>query len=203
MARIDLPEPYAIRMARRNVRESLMAHGEEVIAFSMYHAHLDEGIQPRCPVCFDDIYNQGETWNCSACFGTTFKDGIKAMSRAWALLTETPQSEQKGRRGEWMESDRDMQMEYSPKMWQNDYIMRVKQWSQDHRPLELGEAFTLRSVTEITLRTGNQIGQNSEDVVGIRCRINPMPVEHPIYKVTERGIVRSDFPVLRLDGDRR
>lgn len=203
MARVDLPEPYAIRMARKAVRESLMAHGEEVIALKMFHAYSDEGKVPRCPVCFDDVYKQGERASCSACFGTTFEGGIKEFSRIWALFTNIDSSESKRKRGEWQEKDRQIQFEPFPNLYENDYIMRVKRWSQDHRPLEFSGIYVLQAVTDEAIRTGNQFAQTEEDRVGQRARGVEMSTDSVIYKVIDRGIVRSDFTVPRLDGRNR
>jgi hypothetical protein len=34
----------------------------------MYHANEVQDIQPRCGKCYDDIYKQGETYDCDRCF---------------------------------------------------------------------------------------------------------------------------------------
>lgn len=202
MARTDLPEPYAIRMARRSIRESLMSHGEEVIAFKMFHVYPDEGVQPRCPVCYNDVYAQAERADCTACFGTTFEGGIKEMSRMWALITTTDSTEQRKKRGQWQEKDRALQTEPFPNLYENDYILRVVRWSQDHRPLEFGGIYILGGVADETLRTGNQYAQTAEDRVGQRARATELSTDHVMYSVIGR-VVRSDFSVPRLDGKQR
>lgn len=202
MSRVDLPEPFALRMARKSVRESLQAHGEEIIGLKMFHASIDSR-QPRCPVCFDDIYKQGGRADCSACFGTTFEGGIKEMSRMWAMFTTDEMDEKITKRGVWQPFTYRVQMEYRPIFFENDYLFRVKRWSQDHKPLEVYAAYSMRAMQPETLRTGNQVGQDGTDYVGQRGTVDELAREHVIYKVLERGIIRPGFTVLRSDGRRR
>jgi len=199
MARVDLVEPFAIRSARKCVRESLMAHGEEVIALKMYHPFPDEGVQPRCPNCYDDVYKAGEKFDCTVCYGTTFQGGVKELSRMWAMFTNNTDDEQINKRGVWQSTNRQVQMEANPGLWENDYLIRVRRWSQDHKPLDFADAYVLGGVTEETLRTGNQFVQDNNDRVGQRTKADGLTPDHVIYKVIGR-LVSPDFPVLRTDG---
>lgn len=202
MSIVSLPEPFALRMARKAVRESLQNYGEEVIGLQMYHPVIDSGV-PRCPVCFDDIYKQGGRADCSACFGTTFQGGIKEMSRMWAMFTTDTMKEQTKKRGVYQPFVYQVQMEYRPIFMENDYLFRVRRWSQDHKPLDVLAAYVMREMRPDTLRTGNQVGQDGSDYIGQRGTVDELPRDHVIYKTLERGIIRPDFTVLRSDGRRR
>ena len=68
MARLDLTEPYAIRQARESIRDSLRSHGEECVLLHMHHVNEAQDVVPRCPDCYDDVYKQGERYDCSRCF---------------------------------------------------------------------------------------------------------------------------------------
>lgn len=182
MGRLDLPEPYAIRQARRNVRESLQSHGEEIILLRMYHVTTDQGTQPRCH-CFDDIYQQSADFACPDCYGTTFAGGVKQALRVWALISTITDVEDTKKRGMWApDNDRTVHFEASLDVSENDYLIRVKRWGPDHRPLELGPRMVLGDVTEESLRTGNQYGQTSEDLVGQRARAHGVSTDHPIHQ---------------------
>lgn len=198
MAIIDLAQPFAIRTARKQVMESLQAHGEEAIALHMFHPVLDTGAE-RCPNCYDEDYKQGDPQNCTICYGTTFNGGIKEMSRMWAMFDDAPNIESQEKRGIWQSGERTAQMEARPIMLEHDFLFRVNRWSQDHRPLELGEAYAVDAVMVDSLRTGHQLGQNVNDVVGQKCRLHLLDVSHVIYK-TKGRVISDSFPVPRWDG---
>ena len=198
MSRVDLTEPFAIRTARKAVRESMQMHGEEIIGLHMYHPVIDQDVE-RCPNCYDEDYKQGDPQSCTVCYGTTFNGGIKVMARMWAMFDDAPNVEEQTKRGVWQPGDRGIQIESHPIFMEHDYFFRVKRWSQDHRPLEMGDAFTVDAVTVNSLRTGNQVAQNTDDVVGQKCRAHQLDVSHIIYKVKGR-VISDSFPVDRLDG---
>ncbi|AVO24979.1 hypothetical protein KHQ84_gp039 [Rhodococcus phage Finch] len=202
MARIDLVEPYALRNARKAVRESLMAHGEEVIALRMYHVDPDQDSVPRC-TCFDDVYRQSAEYNCNLCYGTTFQGGIKEMSRMWAMFSTDALAEKHDKRGVWQPFAHGIHAEYSPMLMENDYIVRVAQWSSDYRPLKVWQFYDLKTMTPESLRTGQQLGQDGNDYVGQRGRGSQLPDSHPIWNAWRNGTINPDFSVPRLDGQRR
>lgn len=202
MARIDLTEPYAIRTARKQVQESLQAHGEEVIGLRMFHANLDKGAE-RCPNCYDDVYKQAETKDCSVCYGTTFKGGVKQLFRMWAMFDDSPNVEREEKRGIWQSGDRAAQFEAHPYLHENDFFIRVPRWSHDHRPLQFGDAFAIGPVTVMSLRTGNQFPQTDQDRIGQKTQVLRMlPPEHIIHKVQGR-LISDMFTVPRIDGMKR
>lgn len=201
MGRIDLVEPYAIRNARKAVIESMQAHGEEVIALAMYHPGIDENV-PRCPNCYDPDYKQADKGSCSVCYGTSFDGGVKTMARIWAMFDDSTNLEKVERQGVWQMGNRGVQMEANPQMMEHDFLLRVKRWSHDHRPLEIAEAFSLDVVTIMSLRTGNQHVQTDADRIGQKAQAHMLDTSHVIYKVNGR-LVSPDFTVPRLDGFRR
>ena len=99
MPRIDLPENYAIRNARQWVRDSLMSHGEECVLLCAYHVTTDFDTQPRCPACYDDMYEQPDQQDCATCYGTTFLGGIKSAYRAWGIFTDAVDQEDQTKYG--------------------------------------------------------------------------------------------------------
>lgn len=198
MARIDLIEPYAVRFARQSIRDSLMSHGEECILFKTYHVNEDQDVQPRCPVCWDDVYEQNQSFDCDRCYGTGFDLGVKHVFRAWAIFTDAQDEEQISSRGYWHPQDCNMQTEHIPDLWQRDYVARISGWTADHRPTGVEGFYVLKQVTNESLRTGNRIGQTSFDNVGQRADVQHIAKEMPICK----------FPIIgqvfhRYDGRER
>ena len=198
MARVDLTEPFAVRTARKAVNESMQMHGEEVIGLHMYHPVIDKG-HPRCPNCYDDVYKQGESYNCTICYGTTFKGGVKELFRMWAMFDDTPNVEKQEKRGVWQPGNRGLQLEANPHLLENDYVFRVAKWSSTHHPLQLGDAYALDTVTIMSLRTGNQYVQTDNDRIGQKCQVQMLGRDHVIYKTYPR-LISENFPVPRMDG---
>ena len=179
---IKLPEPYAVRQARQSVRDSLMSHGEECILVHMYHANEVQDTRARCPVCYDDVYKQGERYDCSRCYGTTFDGGVKDALRAWAIFTDANDEETFDKVGLWHPIKCSIQTEPFPDLWQRDYIIRVARWSQDHRPEEIEGIYVLKQVTNESLRTGNMHAQTRYDTLGQRADGQLIADDMPIYQ---------------------
>lgn len=192
MPRIDLTEPYAIRQARQSVRDSLMSHGEECILLHMYHVNEVQDIQPRCPDCYDDVYKQGDRYDCSRCYGTTFDGGVRDAKRAWAIFTDAQDVETFGKRGLWHPIASTVQTEHLPDLWQRDYIVRVARWSQDHRVEEVDGIYVLKQVTNESLRTGAMHAQTVYDTISQRADLSMIAENMPI----------SLYPVLGVQFDR-
>jgi hypothetical protein len=186
VSRIDLPEPYAVRFARNNVRDSLMSHGEECVLLHMYHVNqvLDAGLDDvdRCPDCFDNIYKGPDRFDCPRCFGTTFDGGVMTANRGWGIFIDADDDEVFGKRGFWHPIASAVHLEWPPELWQRDFVVRVSQWSLDHRPLVLDAIYVFKSVKEQSVRTGNQIGQTSLDTVGQRTELQSISTEMPIWQ---------------------
>lgn len=195
MARIDLPEPYAIRLARESVRDSLRSHGEEAVLLHMYHANEVQDTVPRCPACYDDIYKQGDRYDCDRCYGTTFDGGVAQAYRAWAIFTDAQDVETFGKRGIWHPIASSVQTEHLPDLWQRDYIIRVNRWTADHRPVEVDGIYVLKSVTNESLRTGAMRAQTVYDTIAQRAELSMIAPNMPIYLFPAKGI-RFD----RFDG---
>lgn len=195
MSRIDLPEPYAVRQGRQSVRDALMSHGEECVLVHMYHANEVQDVQPRCPVCWDDIYKQGEKYDCSRCLGTTFDGGVAQAWRAWAIFTDANDQETFDKVGLWHPIQCSVQTEHLPDLWQRDYIVRVARWSRDHRIEEIAGIYVLKQVVNESLRTGNMHAQTRYDTLSQRADCQSIATDMPIYNFPLVG-VRFD----RFDG---
>lgn len=192
MARIDLIEPYAVRLARQSIRDSLMSHGEECVLIHTWHVNEGEGVQPRCPACWNDIYKQGERFDCDKCYGTTFEGGIKTAYRGWAIFTDSNDDESFTKRGLWHPMASSMHTEHQPDLWKRDFVIRVNRWSPDHRVLEVDGIYVMKQVTNESLRTGNAHGQTSLDNVSQIADLDRISDDMPISK----------FPVIGQRFDR-
>lgn len=188
MPKIELTEPYAIALARQEVRDSLLSHGEECIVLQMYHVGEDEGTSRRCPQCYDDFYKQSDTVNCSDCFGTTFSGGVKTAVRVWGLFTDHVAAEQIGQNGVWTPDQRDVQIEPFPLLTEHDFIVRVRVWDHAHNPVELEGFYAVQQVTRNSLRTGNRFGQWRWDVVGQKATITELQKNSPICSYPVVGV---------------
>ena len=195
MPRIDLPEPYAIRQARQSVRDSLMSHGEECVLLHMHHANEAQDEIPRCPACYDDIYKQGDRYDCSRCYGTTFDGGVAQVFRAWAIFTDANDEETFGKRGFWHPIANSIQTEHLPDLWRRDYVIRVARWTQDHRVEEVDGIYVFKGVVNESLRTGAMRGQTDYDTISQRAELQLIAENMPIYLFPAVGI-RFD----RFDG---
>ncbi|QZE10461.1 hypothetical protein SEA_SCOOBYDOOBYDOO_115 [Mycobacterium phage ScoobyDoobyDoo] len=195
MPRIDLIEPYAIRFARQSIKDALMMHGEECILVHMYHVNEVPRDQPRCPACYDDIYKQGSTFDCTRCYGTTFDGGVADYARAWAIFTDAQDDEDQDKRGLWHPQPRSVHTEWFPDLWKRDYLIRVSKWAPDHRVLEIDSVYTVKEAWNESIRTGNAFGQTSLDAISQRADIDRVAEQMPIYRFPVLGRV-----VERCDG---
>lgn len=188
--RIDLPENYAVRFARQAVVNSLQSHGEECVILHAYHVNTDEDIVPRCPECYDDLYQGGQKYDCGTCYGTTFIGGIKDARRVWAIFTDANDEEVYGKRGVWHPVPRKFHTEWTPDLWQHDFVVRVTHWSADHRPQGVEGIYVCDSVSNESLRTGNRPGNIAVDAVGQRAELaQRLSEQMPIYKFPILGMV--------------
>lgn len=185
-----VPRQHGVRRGRKQFIEAAQSVGEEAIALEMFKPTIDKNV-PRCE-CFDSIYGQGETLDCPICYGTTIRGGVKSATRIWAIFTDTNNSEDIRRRGEYLPDEREVQFDSVPTLYQHDYIVRVKRWDNDI-PLEVDGRYVLRAVNEHTLRVGKRFGQQEIDKIGQRTRIQRLTEDHVIYQyqlppLTRRGI---------------
>lgn len=188
---IKLVENYAVAQARRSMRDSLMSHGEECIALQMYHIHEDAGKAERCPQCYDDLYKQSNQTNCEDCYGTTFAGGVKSAVRVWGMFTDQAEAEQIGAKGVWNPDQREMQVEPFPLLTEHDYVVRVRLWDTNHKPVEIEGYYGVQQVKRNSLRTGNRFGQWQWDVVGQKATITLLQKNSPICAYDVLGI---NFP---------
>lgn len=195
MARVDFPEPYAVRQARESVRDSLRSHGEECVLLHMYHANEVQDVVPRCPACFDDVYKQGDRYDCPRCYGTTFDGGVAQAWRAWAIFTDAQDEETFGKRGLWHPIANSVQTEHLPDLWRRDYVIRVARWTADHRVAEIDGIYVFKGVVNESLRTGAMHAQTDYDTIAQRADLQLIADTMPIYLYPAKGI-RFD----RFDG---
>jgi hypothetical protein len=175
-----------------------MSHGEECILVHMYHANEVQDKHPRCPACYDDVYKQGDKYDCNRCYGTTFDGGVAQASRAWALFTDAQDVETFGKRGLWHPIASSVQTESLPDLWQRDYIIRVASWTQDHRVDEVDGIYVLKQVVNESLRTGAMRGQTVYDTISQRADLSMIAENMPIYLFPVKG-----FQFDRFDGKPR
>ncbi len=194
---LALPEPYANATAAQHVREALASLGEEVMVLSMFHEEVDSGVVQRCTRCWDDVYQQASESDCPVCYGTSFQGGVRQRFRAWALFTDDQGKVEKfTRRGLTTPHTFGIQLEHYPEVTEHDYVVRVASWSNDHRPLALGDRYSLMNMTEISLRTGAAMGNQTYDRLGYRGQAEWQDSSAAIYLYP----IPSNTPVPRVDG---
>lgn len=164
----------------------------------MHHANESQDVVPRCPACYDDIYKQGDKYDCPRCYGTTFDGGVAQAFRAWAIFTDANDQETFGKRGLWHPIASSVQTEPFPDLWQRDYIIRVARWTVDHRVAEIDGIYVLKQVVNESLRTGAMHAQTSYDTISQRADLSMIADNMPIYLFPAKGI-RFD----RFDGKPR
>lgn len=199
MARIDLVEPYAIRMGRQAIKDSLMSHGEECILIHMWHVNEAEELhQQRCYTCYDDTYKGTDNFKCNRCYGTTYEGGVKDIYRAWGIFTDSNDSETFSKRGMWHPLASSIHTEHHPDLWQRDFVVRVAEWTLDHRVVKVDSIYVFKEVTNESLRTGNRMGQTDFDNVAQIADLQHISEEMPIF---EYGFEGKRFD--RYDGKAR
>lgn len=187
-------------MARESIRDSLRSHGEECILVHLLHAAevQDDPAYPRCPACFDDIYSQGDKYDCGNCLGTTFAKGYKSANRAWGLFGDAVDKETFGKRGMYHPTARNIHTEAYPDLWDRDFVIRLTGWSIDHRPTGIEGIYVFSEVANETIRTGNHFGQTELHNVGQRGDLQRVASDMPISRLPVIGQVFS-----RVDGRER
>lgn len=198
MAVIRTPQPYTSSWVANSTREALMTVGEELILLHTYHVHDDLDTVPRCQ-CYNIIYEQSSTWDCPHCYGTTFLGGIKNMWRVWGVFSDHPIDETYSKQGMWTADDRSVQIEAEPTIMRHDFLIRVTQWDNLHEPVSYGDRYVIGEINQLSLRTGNQYGQQNDhsDSYGQKANLHRLPPNHPIqqYTVPSGQLARIDsFP---------
>lgn len=203
MAIIKLDEPYAITYARNQVRDSLMYHGEEVIALHLVHVNeaTHDPDVTRCPRCDDPTYNSGET-DCPVCFGINFIDvttgsAVRVAKRVWAIFTDHSVVEALGEKGVWAADNRGVQLEAFPLLMEHDVIVRVRHWNiATHTPRVDGEFYGVQAVTRNSLRTGgNRYSQTRNDVVGQKANCSLLSQSVGITNYPIKGVAFPDVTI--------
>lgn len=197
MSVVKLFEPYSIDLLRRQVRESLMYHGEQAVALQLVHTIPDpDGSIPdpdvkRCPRCTDDIYQDGEA-RCPVCYGVSFIDsttgtGVKLARRVWALFGDHVINEELAKRGVWNHDEREIQLEAFPALIERDVVVRVRWWDDTtHTAMTEGQFYGMGPVTRSSVRTGgSRYSQNRDDIYGQKANCS----------LLSRSVGITDFPI--------
>lgn len=196
MAVIRLPQPYANNHVSMQNMEALQTVGEQVIYLTMFHVNIDHETHPRCGTCYDPDYNQQDQFKCPTCYGTTYQDGVKAVSRIWSIVGDAQNQEDFSRQGVWNKERVTAQFEITPTTMTNDYIIRVTKWSNTNVPLELGDRYVIEDVGVRSVRTGARLGQvPRQDFFGQKTYMSKVDPNHPIQLYP----VDLTVPMPRLD----
>lgn len=181
MAVVRLPQPYASNHVSMQNMEALQSVGEEIIYLSMFHVNIDGENQPRCTDCYDEDYNQQDTFKCLTCYGTTYEGGVKEACRAWAIVGDAQNMEDFSKQGVWNKERVTAQVEITPVTMSNDYIIRVARWSDTHVPLVLSDRYIIEDVGIRSVRTGARLGQvYARDYFGQKTYMSRVDPNHPI-----------------------
>jgi hypothetical protein len=176
---IKVPEDYAVSRMSQNVQEAFQFLGEELIYLRMRHVGIDPG--DRCSRCWDADYEQISDEFCPNCYGTTFDIPIVSWGRAWGLFTDNQsRNEQIRKWGIWETDDREVQVEQMVDAREHDYIIRVNEWSPDHKPINIQGRYRVDNTLTNSLRTGSRIGGQLMDRIGITCRAHALAYGHPM-----------------------
>ncbi len=198
---IRWPHQPTISRAAMQFIEAAQLLGEQVIVLSMYHVSKDEGVQPRCSVCYDEVYKQsGESNTCTNCYGTTFEGGVKSVARAWAIPGDKDSTEDFKPRGVWEKDTRSIQIERYPDLEENDYLVRVVKWGRHWVPEVLGARYRLDKIREVSLRTGARFNQTFSDRIAQLSDVSEVDRKHVIYQFpvppTERAFRDPRSPII-------
>lgn len=143
--------------------------------------------------CYDDVYKQGERYDCNRCYGTTFDGGVAQAFRAWGLFTDANDAETFGKRGLWHPIASSVQTEHRPDLWQRDYVVRVAKWSSDHRVEEIDGIYVFKQVVNESLRTGGMHGQTIYDTISQRADLQMIADNMPITLYPVKGVQFDRF----------
>jgi hypothetical protein len=179
MTVIRTPQRYANRRMAENVREAFQTVGELCIFIQMRHVFVEDADtedpthSPRCPRCWDPFYKESTDMACEVCGGTGLSPdatsrGIRQFGRAWCVISDNKahEGEMIRKYGQWEEDDREIQLEGGANPDDHDYLVRVSQWSSDYRPLVLDARFRLINPGPESVRSGNEFGQSSNNLIG-------------------------------------
>lgn len=80
---------------------------------------------PRCPDCYDEVYDQSRNENCPNCWGTTFEGGYFPPERSIAIFRELQERLELTRNGIVRVLVPQVTMPAEPKVREGDLIVRV------------------------------------------------------------------------------
>ena len=186
---------YATNTVRNRSTEALQAYGEQAILLNSYTPGIHEGDVNRCENCWDDVYAQSE-YTCPICFGVGFNPPFDRISRVWSLFENANKDEKRDKRGEYFPDRRTVYIEGWVTVTPGDFLIRVRKWDAEYRPIELAGRYQIGDLVESNLRTGADYAQEADDRVGQRTNVNFLERSHPLYRFP----IKSDTIVQRYDG---
>lgn len=198
---IRVPENYTSYNVASKVKEAAQIMGEEMIGLVTYRVGIDELTQPRC-VCFNDVYDQTQNYQCPYCYGTTFAGGIKESWRTWGIINDDKNRDlvNSEKQGIFNTHKFSAQVEPFPSYMEGDFIVRVHQWDTNRAiPLTLAERYVITDVKQYSIRTGNRYGLSNQDQISQELQLDILPASHPIYKFD----VKPNETYPRWDGEPR
>ena len=194
MAVIRVPRQHSVNKVAQQILDALRTQGEPCYVLHMYHASIDEGLQPRCHVCYNSVYKATDsTLNCSNCYGTTFEGGIKGAYRIFGIFTDNTNEEIRKTRGEWTPDDRNVQLPYLADLMTNDYVVRVETWDENDGPDTMGGYYRMGTVKELSLRDGSRYGKTSFDRISSSAPIHLLPPNHIIRNWVPENALSFDY----------
>lgn len=184
MSVVKLPRYHSVSRMQRQVVDALKTRGEPLyVVHTAHSADLFEN-EERCPVCYDDIYDQAtQSEDCPICFGTGIKNGIRNVGLVYGIVTDNTDDEEITRRGEFLPNRAQATVDGLVDLYQNDFIIRSDHWIDDV-PQDPLEAYTVAKVTKTTMRDGMRRGDRTDDILQQVVRLSLLPETHPIYNWT-------------------
>jgi len=197
---LKVPEPYAVNTAYSRVSDAARMLGEQCIALNMYRVGVDDDTAPRC-VCFNDVYENTQQFDCPSCFGTTFSGGVKEAWRVWAIFNDNRNQEDIRRQGGiYLEGHNSVQTEPWPPLYQNDYLIRVPRWDLNRNaPLAFAERYTITDCQNVSVRSGSVYGNANSLQVAQAIQAKLLPPSHPMYGYN----IMTNIQFPRKDGQPR
>ena len=133
---IRVDQPHTRGWFSQCVQDANQIVGERVIAFEMWNSQNAPADLPRCPDCYDDVYDQsdGTGGQCPRCFGTTYLGGVRMAHFTSAIISAydtTSLYDQK--LGEYDSSSVYGNFAADVHLHDKDYVMLIDGWDVDEK----------------------------------------------------------------------
>lgn len=159
-------QDWSVEQERQRHNQALFTVGEYAMFALMWHLpDFEAGLVGRCTRCSGaagskqeailDVYKQPTQNKCTACFGTTFEGGYRALIVRPAIFSDTDEGEQLSNRGLVQPNDINVESTTDFRVRSNDYVFRAD-----------GDRYQLGVPQRITLRTGFGIPSQTSAAIG-------------------------------------